>query len=217
VQQLVLFVDNEASAIQWLRQELKEKSQTFQEIHTEFTKHLTNWDKREAQIELKELLEQNFLCYDGKGEVPNQIHSYLSSNFKELRNLEKTDRALIDKAKNRWYVPDPNKLGDLEKMREKTLINEFFTYLPAGYTPDLSNYKQQPAAKALKADRVAGSARRLKVCRSEALRAGFRFCWENNDYQTILAVAGRVVDDIIQEDEKLLMYYDQAQMMVEGR
>ena len=29
------------------------------------------------------MLEQNFLRYDGKGEVPSQIHSYLSSNFKE--------------------------------------------------------------------------------------------------------------------------------------
>jgi hypothetical protein len=32
-------------------------------------------------------MEQNFLRYEGKGEVPNQIHSYLSTNFKELRKL----------------------------------------------------------------------------------------------------------------------------------
>jgi hypothetical protein len=53
------------------------------------------------------LLEQNFLRYDGKDDVPSQIHSYLSSNFKELRNLEKDDPALKAKAKDRWYVPDP--------------------------------------------------------------------------------------------------------------
>ena len=57
------------------------------------------------------MLEQNFLRYDGKGEVPSQIHSYLSSNFKELRNRPKDDPTLKAKSKDRWYVPDPNKAG----------------------------------------------------------------------------------------------------------
>ena len=76
-------------------------------------------------MELSELLEQNFLRYEGEDDVPSQIHSYLSSNFKELRNLEKDDLALKTKAKDRWYVPDPNKAGDLEKLRERTLMREF--------------------------------------------------------------------------------------------
>ena len=59
------------------------------------------------------------VSYDGKGEVPNQIHSYLSTNFKELRNLPKDDEGLRTKGKDRWYVPDPNKAGDLEKLREE--------------------------------------------------------------------------------------------------
>ena len=42
-------------------------------------------------------------------EVPSQIHSYLSSNFKELRNLAKDNPLLRVRAKDRWYVPDPNK------------------------------------------------------------------------------------------------------------
>ena len=58
---------------------------------------------------------QNFLRYDGKGEFPSPIHSYLSSNFKELRNLAKDDPVLKPRAKDRWYVPDPNKAGDLER------------------------------------------------------------------------------------------------------
>ena len=76
------------------------------------------WQKNEKMLELDELLEQNFLRYDGKGEVPSQIHSYLSLNFKELRNLAKDDPALKTKGKGRWYVPDPNKAGDLEKLRD---------------------------------------------------------------------------------------------------
>ena len=62
------------------------------------------------------------LCYDGKGEVPSQIHRYLSSNFKELRGLPKGDERLRAKAKDRWYVPDPNKASDLEKLRERALL-----------------------------------------------------------------------------------------------
>ena len=74
------------------------------------------------------MLKQNFLRYDGQGEVPSQVHSYLSSNFKELRNRLKDDPVLQSKAKNRWYVPDPNKAGDLEKLRERALLKEFDEY-----------------------------------------------------------------------------------------
>ena len=60
--------------------------------------------------------------------MPSQIHSYLSTNFKELRNLPKDDPTLRAKARDRWYVPDPNKAGDLEKLRERTLLREFDEY-----------------------------------------------------------------------------------------
>ncbi|MCH5889418.1 hypothetical protein MMA62_24040, partial [Salmonella enterica] len=76
-------------------------------------------------LDLRELLSQNFLCYDGQDEVPEKIHRYLSSNWPKLRNLEKNDPMLIAKAKNRWYVPDPNKAADLDKLREKSLLREF--------------------------------------------------------------------------------------------
>jgi hypothetical protein len=47
---------------------------------------------------------------------------YLSTYFKELRNLPKDDEGLRAKGKDRRYVPDPNKVGDLEKLRERSLI-----------------------------------------------------------------------------------------------
>src|SRR5690606_10592235 len=81
VVQLELFVTDEASAIQWLKQQLTKKPQTFQELHPQFVREIGGWLKHEKPIELLELLEQNFLKYDGKGDVPSQIHSYLSSNF----------------------------------------------------------------------------------------------------------------------------------------
>jgi len=144
-----------------------------------------SWKKGEMRPELADLLEQNFLRYNGKGEVPSQIHSYLSTNFKDLRNLDKEDPQLQAKARDRWYVPDPNKAGDLEKLRERTLLREFEDYRES---------KQK----------------RLKVFRLEAVRAGFKKAWQERDYGTIITVAGKIPDDVLQEDPKLLMWYDQA-------
>ncbi len=187
VEQMALFVSDESSAIAWLRQLLKEKPRTYQDIHPLFIKELGGWQKYEKPLELSELLEQSFLRYDGKGEVPNQIHSYLSTNFKELRNLPKDDESLRAKGKDRWYVPDPNKAGDLEKLRERSLLKEFQEYVE-----------------------LASSQRKLKVFRLEAIRAGFKKAWQERDYATIIAVARKIPENILQEDPKLLMWYDQA-------
>ena len=84
---LELFIRNEESAIQWLSIQLEKKPQTFQEIQPLYLRESTGWEKYELVIELIKILEQNFLKYDGNGDVPSQIHSYLSSNFKELRSL----------------------------------------------------------------------------------------------------------------------------------
>jgi DNA modification methylase len=191
IQQLELFVLDEASAIQWLKQQLASKPQTFQEIHPQFMKEIVGWQKHEKPLELLELLQQNFLRYDGTGEVPSQIHSYLSSNFKDLRNLSKEDPALQAKAKDRWYVPDPNKAGDLEKLRERALLKEFEEYRTS-------------------------TQKRLKVFRLEAVRAGFKKAWIERDYQTILDVANKIPVKVLQEDSKLLMWWDQALTRTEG-
>lgn len=183
--QLELYVIDESSAIQWLKQQITRKPQTFQELHPQFIKKIGGWQKHEKPLELSALLEQNFLRYDGRGEVSSQIHSYLSTNFKELRNLPKDDESLRSKGKDRWYVPDPNKAGDLEKLREKSLLKEFEEYR-------------------------AFSQKRLKVFRLEAARAGFKKAWQERDYTTIIAVARKIPDNILQEDAKMLMWYDQA-------
>ena len=184
VLQLQLFVTDESSAIQWLKQQLVRKPQTFQELHPQFLREISGWQKYEKPLELSELLNQNFLCYEGKGTVPEQIHAYLSTNWKELRNLPKDDPALVAKAKDRWYVPDPNKAGDLEKLREKALLKEFEEY------------------KTTK--------KKLKVFRLEAVRVGFKKAWQERDYQTIINVAEKIPNNVLEEDPKLLMWYDQA-------
>jgi hypothetical protein len=148
-------------------------------------KELGGWEKYEKSLELSDLLDQNFLRYDGTGEVPGQIHSHLSTNFKDLRNLSKSDPVLRSKAKDRYYVADPNKLADLEKLRERSLLREFDEYRES---------KQK----------------RLKVFRLEAVRAGFKRAWQDRDYATIIEVAKKIPDNVLEEDQKLLMWYDQA-------
>lgn len=195
VLQVQLFVLDEASAIQWLAAMLKEKPQTFQDIHPQFMKEIGGWKKHEKSLELKDLLEENFLCYDGLSEVPSQIHGYLSSNFQNLRNLAKGHPDLKAKARDRWYVPDPNKASDLEKLRDKSLLKEFAQYLEQA--------QSQPLKK-------------LKLFRMEAVRAGFKKAWQEKDYQTIIAVAKKIPETILQEDPKLLMWYTLAITRVGG-
>jgi DNA modification methylase len=183
--QLELFVTDESSAIQWLRQQLTKKPQTAGELKPQFMQEIGGWQKNEKLLEMDELLAQNFLRYDGDGDVPSQIHSYLSTNFKELRNLSKDDPVLQAKAKDRWCVPDPNKAGDLEKLRERALLKEFNEYQES---------KQ----------------RQLKVFRLEAVRAGFKKAWQERNYKMIIEVARKIPESVLQEDPKLLMWYDQA-------
>jgi hypothetical protein len=209
-QQLDLIVTDESSAIQWLKQQLERKPQTFQELHPQFMREIGGWHKNEKPLELSELLEQSFLRCDGKDAVPSQIHSYLSTNFKDLRNLEKDNPALKVKAKDRWYVPDPNKAGDLEKLRDRSLLKEFWEYLPPGYRPQQteSNQSYLPGLKPETPKALRG--KRIKIIRLEAVRVGFKHCWQERDYRTIIAVAQRIPSAVLEEDPKLLMWYDQA-------
>jgi predicted RNA methylase len=200
--QLDLFVSDEASAIQWLKQQIVRKPQTFQELQPQFMRETQGgWQKYEKPLELSELLEQNFLRYDGKGPIPAQIVSWLKQSAdlrkmiqeelstgranEENGQLSTQSSSLITRSKDRWYVPDPNKAGDLEKLRERSLLKEFEEYRES-------------------------SSRRLKVFRLEAVRAGFKKAWQERDYATIITVARKVPENVLQEDPKLLMWYDQA-------
>jgi DNA modification methylase len=181
-----LFVSDEKSAIDWIFDFLKSRPSTYQELQPEFFSQLgAGWRKHEARPELSSLLDANFLVYQGNGDVPSQIHAYLSTNFKELRGLTNDDPRLKAKAKDRWYVPDLRKAKDLEQKREKALLKEF------------EDYRNTPS-------------RKLKEFRLEVLRAGFKAAWASKDYQTIVSIANKVPEDALQEDEKLLFWYDSA-------
>ena len=97
----------------------------------------------------------------------------------------------MTKAKDRWYVPDPNKAQDLEKKRERSLLKEFELYR-------------------------AFTGRKLKEFRLEVLRAGFKTAWSSKNYKDIIAIAQKIPEEALQEDEKLLLWYDQALTRMEG-
>jgi DNA modification methylase len=84
--------------------------------------------------------------------------------------------------KGRWYIPDITKSGDVAKLREKKLLKEFEGYL---------------ATKG-----------KLKLFRTEAIRVGFAKLWADKNYKLIVETAERLPESVIQEDDKLLMYYD---------
>ncbi|MDN5316796.1 MAG: hypothetical protein PWR08_920 [Thermoanaerobacterium sp.] len=85
----------------------------------------------------------------------------------------------------RWYVPDVNRQSDMEKLREKKLLKDF------------EEYKNSKG--------------KLKIFRSEAIRIGFKECWRNKDYATIVDIGERLPESFLQEDQTLLMYFDNAQ------
>jgi len=84
--------------------------------------------------------------------------------------------------KGRWYIPDITKAADVAKLREKKLLKEFEGYL---------------ATKG-----------KLKLFRTEAIRVGFAKLWADKNYKLIVETAERLPESVIQEDDKLLMYYD---------
>ncbi len=153
--QLSLFVNDEKSTIQWLRQLLDPATggspRTYQEILPLFLRQLYKAG-HEQLPELGEILEQN----------------------------------LLEDSQERWYVPDPNRAEDLERVRRNALLREFNGYLEGRG--------------------------RLKSFRTEAVRAGFADAYRRGAYAEIVKLADRLPDTVLQEDPDLLMYYDNASL-----
>ena len=106
----------------------------------------------------------------------------------ELKDI--LEENFIEDETGHWYVPDLEKQIDLEKLKHKSLMKEFDLY---------KEMAQKPRA-------------RIKEVRVEALREGFKQCFKDKDFATILLVGDKIPQNILTEDEQLLQYYDIAQM-----
>jgi DNA modification methylase len=105
----------------------------------------------------------------------------------ELQNI--LNESFIQDANGKWGTPNPNEAKDRDALRNKVLLKEFNGYVAA---------IGQPKAK------------KLKEVRVEALRAGFKYCWEQKNFKTIVTIGDMIPQNILLEDEQLLMYFDIA-------
>ena len=126
------------------------------------------------------------------GGEPQTYQDLMPKFMQELKAVDKREKMpelmvileenFLKDDKGRWYIPDYTKSGDIAKLREKNLLKEFAEY---------------QASKG-----------KLKIFRSEAIRAGFAKLWKEKNYAAIVEMAERLPEETIQEDSNLLMYYD---------
>lgn len=153
-----LIVSNEADGIEWLRNRLRDKSQTYQDIQPDWMQAINGLRKGDILPELRELLEENF----------------------------------IEESEGKWRLPNIQDDVDKDKLREKALLKEFKIYVEAASKPHA----------------------RIKEVRVEAIRAGFKRCYMDKDFATIVLVGDKIPQNLLTEDDILLQFYDIARTRV---
>lgn len=98
----------------------------------------------------------------------------------------------IKEADGKWRKPNLHDDVDLAALRQKALMREFKIY---------AEVAQKPRGK-------------IKEARVEALRAGFKQCYQDKDFATIVAVGNRIPQNLLTEDEQLLQFYEIASTRV---
>ena len=94
----------------------------------------------------------------------------------------------IKESDGKWRKPNLQDDVDLAALRHKALMREFKVYVEVA---------QKPRGK-------------IKEARVEALRAGFKQCYQDKDFATIVAVGNRIPQNLLTEDEQLLQFYEIA-------
>lgn len=156
--QLSLFVDiieSENDAIQWIKEKLTEKPLKYQDIQPDYRKAYTINRKGEVEVELKDVLEENF----------------------------------IQEADGSWRIPDMNEQKDRDALRTKALLKLWEDYCTQIET---------------------GKVKKLKDVRLEAVKAGFKDCYQKKDFKRIVTIGDKIPENLLTEDETLLNYYDIA-------
>lgn len=97
------------------------------------------------------------------------------------------DENFLKDEKGYWHIPDLNDQAQLDAIKNKRLLKEFEVYVEA---------------------------KRVKNARLEALRAGFKECYKNKDFATIIAVGDKIEEELLTTDEVLLRFYDIASSRV---
>ena len=106
--------------------------------------------------------------------------------------MQLLEENFIEEADGRWRLPNVHDNKDVETLRTKALLREFKVYVEAARKPKGG----------------------IRTARVEALRAGFRHCYAEKDFGTIVAVGDKIPQNLLTEDEVLLQLYDIAQNKV---
>ncbi len=104
----------------------------------------------------------------------------------ELKQI--LEENFIEMEGGKWRLPNIQDDVDKEALRTKSLLREFKKYVEAA---------SKPKAK-------------IKEARVEALRAGFKQCYIEKDFKTIVLVGDKIPQNLRDEDETLLQFYDIA-------
>ena len=80
-------------------------------------------------------------------------------------------------------------LGSPQRLHQTGLLREFMIYVETAHKPK----------------------GKIKEARVEALRTGFKQCYIDKDFQTIVTVGDKIPQNLLTEDEVLLQFYDIAQ------
>lgn len=137
-------------------------------------------DERSAIEWLNYQLSEEQTYADLQPKFVKELKQLKHEKLPELKIL--LEESFLKNEQGKWYIPDRNKEGDLIKLREKRLLKEFEEYIDGKG--------------------------KLKLFRTEAIRVGFAKLWKDKDFKSIVNVGNRLPDKVIQEDDKLLMYYD---------
>lgn len=157
-----LFVDiieSENDAIQWIKEKLEAGPLKYQDIQPDYRKAYTINRKGEVEVELKDVLEENF----------------------------------IQESDGSWRIPDMNEQKDRDVLRTKALLKIWEDYCSQVET---------------------GKVKKLKDVRLEAVKAGFKDCYQKKDFKRIVTIGDKIPENLLTEDETLLNYYDIASSKV---
>lgn len=111
-----------------------------------------------------------------------RLHPGVALDVPELQLL--LEESFVRDTSGQWRLPDPTSEKDLVEIRQRALLGTYGEYVR--------------------------SRGKLTRVRADVLAAGFGDAWSERRYDEIIEVAERLPDSVIQEDVRLLMYYDNA-------
>lgn len=109
----------------------------------------------------------------------------------ELRQILEENFIQIEGGK--WRLPNMQDDVDIDAMRTRSLLREFRIYVETAC---------RPKAK-------------IKEARVEALRAGFKQCYIDRNFNTIVMVGDKIPQNLLKEDDVLLQFYEIALSKIE--